>query len=153
MRSGFRILRAVPLLAQLGYIRLTGFFNTWAEGLPPQQTAEAKAFLSSFRHLRTTRDESLAWETVCTEVRATGGLGDIPLAVVTACRAVLPGHPELQAELAALSRDSIHMTVKGANHVTLITHREHAQSVVEAIRIVVERGMHRWRRKKKRPAP
>lgn len=148
MRTGFRILRAVPLLAQLGYVRLTGLFNAWAEGLPPRQAAEALSFLSSFRHLRTTREESLAWETVCTEVRDTGDFGDIPLAVVTACRAVLPGHPELQEELVALSRDSFHMTVKGANHVTLITRQEHAQSVVEAIRIVVERGMNRWRRKR-----
>jgi pimeloyl-ACP methyl ester carboxylesterase len=153
MRSGFRVLRAVPLLAQLGYIRLTGLFNAWAEGLPPQQAAEAAAFLTSFRHLRTTRDESLAWETVCTEVRGTASLGDIPLAVVTACRAVLPGHPELQKELTALSRDSFHMTVKGANHVTLITEREHAQSVVEAIRIVVERGMTQWQRRSRRYAP
>jgi pimeloyl-ACP methyl ester carboxylesterase len=152
MRTGFRVLRAVPLLVQLGYIRLTGFFNAWTEGLPPQQAAETKAFLSSFRHLRTTRDESLAWETVCAEVRDTGTLGNIPLAVVTACHAVLPGHPEMQEELVALSRDSIHMTVRGANHVTLITQREHAQSVVEAIRIVVDRGMSQWHRKKKRHA-
>jgi pimeloyl-ACP methyl ester carboxylesterase len=150
MRSGFRILRAVPLLAQMGYIRLTGFFNTWVEGLPPRQAGEAMAFLSSLCHLRTTRDESLAWETVCREVRATGSLGDIPLAVVTACQAVLPGHPEMQEELTSLSCDSFHMIVKQANHVTLITQHEHAQSVVEAIRIVVERGMTRLQRKKLR---
>jgi hypothetical protein len=73
--------------------------------------------------------------------------------VVTACRAVLPGHPELQKELTALSRDSFHMTVKGANHVTLITQREYAQSVVEAIRIVVERGMTQWQRRTGRHVP
>jgi len=150
MRTGFRVLKAVPLLARLGYIRLTGLFNAWVEGLPPQQAAEAKAFLSSYRHLRTTRDESLAWTTICTEVRNAGDLGDIPLAVVTACRAVLPGHPELQEEVASLSRDSIHMTVRRANHVTIVTQREHAQSVVEAIRIVVERSMYRWQRQKNR---
>jgi pimeloyl-ACP methyl ester carboxylesterase len=153
MRTGFRVLRAVPLLAQLGYIRLTGLFNSWAEGLPPRQSAEAMVFLSSSRHLRTTRDESLAWDIICKEVRDTSSLGDIPLAVVTACRAVLPGHPELQEELAALSRDSIHMAVRGANHVTLITRREYAQTVVEAIRIVVERGMYRWRGQNKNRTP
>ncbi|TWJ16868.1 alpha/beta fold hydrolase [Geobacter argillaceus] len=143
MRSGFRILRAVPLLARLGYVRLTGLFNAWAKGLPPRQAAEAEAFLSSYRHLRTTRDESLAWEALCTEVRATGGLGGTPLAVVTAGKDVLPGQPELQAELAALSGDSIHLTVRGADHVSLVTRREHAQSVVEAIRHVVGRVMSR----------
>jgi pimeloyl-ACP methyl ester carboxylesterase len=153
MRSGFRVLRAVPLLARLGYVRLTGLFNAWAEGLPPQQAAEAEAFLSSCRHLQTTLDESLAWEAICTEVRDTGGLRDIPLAVVTAGRDVLPGQPQLQRELALLSRDSIHVTVKGADHVTLVTRREHAQSVVEAIRHVVGQGMSRWSGKKSRRAP
>lgn len=137
MRSGFRILKAVPLLARLGYVRLTGFFNSWAEGLPPRQAAEAETFLSSYRHLKTTLEESLAWEGVCTEVRAAGGLGDVPLAVVTAGKDVLPGQPELQGELAALSRNSIHLTVRGADHVTLVTRREHARVVVDAIRHVV----------------
>lgn len=141
MRSGFHFLRAAPFLARLGYVRLAGLFNAWAEGLPPLQAAEAEAFLSSSRHLRTTLDESLVWETVCEEVRDTRGLGDIPLAVVTAGRDVLPGHPELQGELAALSRQSIHVTVSGADHVTLVTRREHARFVVEAIRHVVEKGM------------
>jgi pimeloyl-ACP methyl ester carboxylesterase len=150
MRSGFRLLRLVPLLARLGYVRLTGLFNSWAEGLPPRQAAEAESFLSSYRHLRTTLDESLAWDTVCTEVRATGGLGDTPLAVVTAGRGVLPGQPELQGELAALSRDSIHVTVK-ADHVSLVTRCEHALSVVEAIRHVVGRGASRCRGGTSRP--
>ncbi len=139
MSSGFRFLKAVPLLARLGYVRLAGLFNSWAEGLPPRQAAEAEAFLSTYRHLKTTRDESLAWNTICAEVRAAKWPGDIPLAVVTAGRAVLPGHPELQRELAALSSDSIHFAVKGADHVSLVTRREHALLVVEAIRHVVER--------------
>lgn len=139
MRSGFRFLKTVPLLAQLGYVRLTGLFNAWTEGLPALQAAEAEAFLSTYRHLKTTHDESRAWESICAEVRGTRALGDIPLAVVTACRAVLPGHPALQRELAALSSDSVHFAVKGADHVSLISRREHALLVVEAIRHVVER--------------
>jgi pimeloyl-ACP methyl ester carboxylesterase len=144
MRSGFRLLRTIPFLTRMGYVRFAGLFNAWAEGLPPQEAAEAEAFLSSYRHLQTTRDESLAWEGICAEVRGASGLGDIPLAVVTAGSDVLPGQPELQRELATLSADSIHVTVKGADHVTLLTRCEHAHSVVEAIRHVVERGMLRW---------
>ena len=139
MRSGFNFLKAVPLLARLGYVRLTGLFNAWTEGLPPRQAAEAEAFLSTYRHLKTTRDESLAWETICAEVRGTKGLGDTPLVVVTACRAVLPGHPELQKELTALSSDSIHFAVKGADHVSLVGRREYAMLVVGAILQVVDK--------------
>lgn len=137
MCTGFRMLKGVPVLARAGYIRLSGFFDSWAEGLPDKQSAEAKAFLSSYMHLKTTRDESLAWDAICAEVRSTRGLGDKPLVVVTAGKDVLPGHPELQSELAALSSDSVHWAVKGADHVTLVTHRQHASSVVEAIRHVV----------------
>jgi pimeloyl-ACP methyl ester carboxylesterase len=138
MCTGFRMLKGVPILARVGYIRLSGFFDSWAEGLPDKQAAEARAFLSSYRHLMTTRDESLAWDAICTEVRSTRGLGDLPLVVVTAGKDVLPGHPELQSELAALSSNSAHWSVKGADHVTLVTHRQHASSVVEAIQYVVQ---------------
>jgi pimeloyl-ACP methyl ester carboxylesterase len=137
MCTGFRMLRGVPVLARVGYIRLSGFFDSWAEGLPDKQAAEAKAFLSSYRHLKTTRDESRAWDTICAEVRSTAGLGDKPLVVVTAGKDILPGHPELQSELAALSSNSVHWAVKGADHVTLVTHRQHASTVVEAIQHVV----------------
>ena len=139
MSTGFRFLEAVPFLARLGYVRLAGLFNVWAEGLPARQAAEAKAFLSAYHHLMTTRDESLAWETICAEVRDTRRLEGIPLAVVTAAKGVLPGHPELQSELASLSSNSVHFSVRGADHVTLVTRREYALSVVEAIRHVVER--------------
>jgi pimeloyl-ACP methyl ester carboxylesterase len=152
MRSGFRFLTVVPLLAQLGYVRLTRLFYAWTEGLPARQAAEAEAFLSSYRHLKTTCVESRAWETFCDEVRNTRGLGDTPLAVVTACRAVLPGHPELQRELATLSSDSVHFSVTCADHVSLVTRREHALLVVEAIRHVVEKVKGRRKGNKHRPA-
>ena len=140
MRSGFRLLKAVPLLTLLGYVRLTGLFNAWSKGLPARQAAEADAFLSAYRHLKTTRDESLAWDTICAEVRGTRGLGDTPLAIVTAGRDVLPGQPELQGELATLSSDSVHFVVKDADHVSLVTGRAHALSVVKAVHHVVERA-------------
>ena len=137
-RSGFKFLRAVPLLVVLGYIRLSGFFNAWGDGLPPHHAAHASAFLSSYRHLKTTLDESLAWEALCAEALQTGGLGNRPLAVVTACKDVLPGHPELQRELLALSSNSTHFAITGADHLTLVTNRTHALSVVAAIRHVVD---------------
>ncbi|NVN93166.1 MAG: alpha/beta hydrolase [Desulfuromonadales bacterium] len=139
MCSGFRFLKAAPLLARLGYVRLAGLLDSWAEGLPARQAAESEAFLAAYQHLKTTRDESLAWETICAEARCTSGLGAIPLAVVTAGKDVMWGHPDLQRDLATLSSESVHFAVKGADHVTLITRREHALLVVEAIRHVVER--------------
>jgi pimeloyl-ACP methyl ester carboxylesterase len=139
MNSGFQLLKRMPLLTKLGYVRLTRVFHSQAEALPALQRAEAEAFLSSYNHFKTTLKESLAWHTVCAEVRCARNLGSMPLAVVSAGKNLLPGACELQAELAALSSDSMHLVVPGADHVTLVTHREHAQSVVEAIRHVVEK--------------
>jgi pimeloyl-ACP methyl ester carboxylesterase len=140
MTSGFRMLKNIPLLARLGYVRMSRFFNSWAEGLPARQAAEAKAFLCSHHHLKTTRDESLAWEAICSEVRRTAGLGNKPLAVVSAGQDILAGGRELQQELAGLSSNSIHIAVDDADHVTLVTHKAHAQLVVDAIRHVIRKN-------------
>jgi len=139
MSSGFQMLKRIPLLTRLGYVRLTGFFHSQAEGLPARQRREAEVFLSSYDHFKTTLNESLAWDSLCAEVRRARSLGHKPLAVVSAGKDVLPGGADLQDELAALSSDSTHLVVEGATHVTLVTHREHAMSVVAAIREVVEK--------------
>jgi pimeloyl-ACP methyl ester carboxylesterase len=139
MNSGFRLLKKIPLLAKLGFVRITGFLYSQADGLPARQQAEAAVFLSSHRHLHTTRNESSAWDSICAEVRCLRYFGNKPLAVLTAGRDLLPGSLELQGKLATLSSDCTLHVVKGATHVTLVTHREHAMSVVDAIRQVVEK--------------
>jgi pimeloyl-ACP methyl ester carboxylesterase len=151
MRTGFRLLKLIPLLTRLGYVRITGLFNAWSNGLPARQASETLAFLSNYQHLKTTRDESLAWNTICAEVRSTSGLGDTPLAVVSAGRDVLPGQPELQRELATLSSNSFHHVIKEADHVSLITRRENALAVVKAIKDVVEMAFAQRRWNKPRP--
>ena len=60
--------------------------------------------------------------------------------MVAAGSDVLPGRPEVRRRLAALSSDSVHLVVKDTDNVTLITRREHALTVVEAIRQVAERA-------------
>jgi len=139
MNSGFKLLRKIPMLTKLGYVRLTGCLNCQAEGLPARQRAEVRIFLSSHSHFCTTLHESLAWEKICAEVRHARNLGNKPLAVLSAGKDLLPGSLELQGDLATLSSESTLRIVEGATHVTLITHREHALSVVEAIRQVVEK--------------
>jgi pimeloyl-ACP methyl ester carboxylesterase len=139
MNAGFQLLKRIPFLTKTGYVRLTGFLHSQAEGLPARQRREAEVFLSSHVHLTVTLNESLAWDALCAEVRRARNLEDKPLAVVSAGKDLLPGAAEFQRELAALSSDSTHLVVEGATHVTLVTHKEHATSVVGAIRQVVEK--------------
>jgi hypothetical protein len=66
-------------------------------------------------------------------------LGDLPLAVMSVTEQPLAGQTltALQNDLARLSSNSVHRTVDGATHEDLISKREHAEQVANAIRDVV----------------
>jgi hypothetical protein len=70
-------------------------------------------------------------------VRDTQSLGDKPLAVVSAGEQPA-GWLELQEELAVLSSNSVHRTVDGAKHESLLYNRRDAQVTSMAIVEVVE---------------
>ena len=58
-----------------------------------------------------------------------GSLGDLPLAVITRGEGVDDNWREMQNELAALSTNSIHITVDGSTHGSLVFNIEHAQQL------------------------
>jgi hypothetical protein len=66
-----------------------------------------------------------------------GGLGDKPLAVISAGTQP-PDWLEMQDELASLSPDSIHRVVNGATHESLLYERRDGQVTSAAIEQVVE---------------
>jgi len=138
MNKGFRLLKITPVLARLGLIRLSSYFSSQAKGLPVQQRAVAEVFLSSASHLATAREELSAWDATTEEVRHTKSLGNRPLVVLSADKGTLPGAHLLQEGLAQLSTNNVHHVVKGADHVTLVSHREYALIVVKGIRQVVD---------------
>lgn len=121
-------------LSRFGFFRLTtGDFADC--GLPPEQCARERAFLVSTQKWKVWSAEMYAPERDA-QVRATRSLGALPLIVLTASdhsrdfAASLPPEartPEnlrqfeqiwqnLQADLAALSTNSVHRLVDGAGH-------------------------------------
>jgi len=134
MAAGFRMLKTVPLLARIGFVRATDYLDEQSRGLPPKQVAEARVFLCSYDHLKTTNDDAANWDCLCAQVRRTRKLEGKPLTVLTAGRGMKAGALELQQELARLSSRGKQLVVQGADHVTLVTHREHALTVVAEIR-------------------
>ena len=142
---------AMTFLTRLGVFRLTG--GDMAEcGLPARQCKEEQAFFRSTRYRVTWGQEMLAPDRDA-QVRATGGLGDRPLVVLSAgdhgrdFAAGVSGMARiqfertwhnLQSELAVLSTDSTHVVVEGAGHSTLQTDQEDAQVTSAAIDQVVE---------------
>jgi pimeloyl-ACP methyl ester carboxylesterase len=142
---------AMTFLTRLGVFRLSG--GDMSEcGLPAQQCKEEQAYLRSTQYKVTWGQEMLAPNRDA-QVRATGGLGDKPLVVLSAgdhsrdfAAGVSPAArtrfertwDNLQSELAALSTDSTHLVVEGAGHSTLQTDRQDAQVTSAAIEQMVE---------------
>jgi pimeloyl-ACP methyl ester carboxylesterase len=114
MLNGFRMLKSVPFLTRIGYVRVTDYLDGQAEGLPPRQFDEARSFLCSYQHLKTTNDEASNWASLCAEVRKTRPLAGKPLTVLTAGKGIRPGGLELQQELARLSSRGKQVLVEGA---------------------------------------
>jgi hypothetical protein len=123
----------VPLPARLGVVRLLSELDPASPELPPQQRAQIDALTPSTRQWSTSALEFLA----PTQTLRLGGLGNKPLAVVTA-GASDSEWLELQDDLAALSPNSTHRVVEGATHTSLLYDRGDARATGAAIDDVVD---------------
>jgi hypothetical protein len=128
------VCRAVPLAAKLGLIRL--LMSSWGPDrrVPPGFTpseADLLHRLESQPKAIVVSSECDAWEKSAAEARAAGNLGDVPLVVLTAGRAVTLGGPaadrenrtfheiwvhQLQPKLATLSTRGKQVVVENSSH-------------------------------------
>ena len=86
-------------------------------------------------------DALAVWERMTRpQVNAALSLGALPLAVLSVTEQARYGEvlTALQAALPGLSSNSTHTTVRGATHEGLVSRREHALVVADAIRRVLE---------------
>jgi pimeloyl-ACP methyl ester carboxylesterase len=104
-----------------------------AREVPSENAAAARAIYLSSRHRRTVVQEILMMARFCGEPP---DLGSLPLTVLTAGTQP-PGWMHLQAELAALSANSKHVTVAGAGH---YIHVDEPDLVTQSIRDLVARA-------------
>ncbi|MFY0529010.1 alpha/beta hydrolase [Archangium gephyra] len=139
---GVKMMALMPALVQVGLVRATGLFDAMGRGLPERAFAEAAAFASTPRHMEAAHDEMLAWDDSAAQVRATRGLGDRPLLVVSAGAAA--GAPELVPAFQALHREMVSLSSRGeyrlipeANHLSLLTDQAHARQASAAVLDVV----------------
>lgn len=106
--------------------------------LPQRQHDEIAAAGSSveyWQHVETTMRLGAA---IFQQAHDLGSLGDLPLAVITRGEGVDDGWREMQNELAALSTNSIHITVNGSTHSSLIFNPAYAHIVSQTILQVVD---------------
>ncbi len=134
-----RLSTIFPDLARIGLFRL--YFAMGGEidfqGLPPTQHAEVAAFWSSPEYFNSQLAENNAGPGIWAEAHSLGSLGNLPLAVVSRGKGKPAFWDELQNELAALSTDSIHITVPDATHPSLAMDQKDASITSSAILQVV----------------
>jgi pimeloyl-ACP methyl ester carboxylesterase len=140
-----RLMTVAPFMARLGFFRLIG---TPLPELPPHQRADFGVSYASTGLWDSLYAEAMAISTTDEQVRNTGTLGDRPLMIVNGNMAWLThGVPmddtrrvynELQAELLALSSNSVQHIVDGASHGSLVFNQQNAQETSRAILQVVE---------------
>jgi pimeloyl-ACP methyl ester carboxylesterase len=137
------ILSKMPLIQTL--LRLGvghAFFALGGEvdfaDLPKRQHDEIAVAWSSQEHWQSMERTMLLGADIFQQAHGLGTLGDLPLAVITRGEGVDDGWREMQNELASLSTNSIHLTVDGSTHTSLIFNPEHAHQVSQIILQVMD---------------
>jgi pimeloyl-ACP methyl ester carboxylesterase len=113
--------------------------------LPLRQHSEVAAIFLTQEYWRSRKTHLMLQPEIFQQAHDLGSLGDLPLAVITRGAGVDDGWREMQDELAALSTNSIHVTVEGSTHSSLIFNPEHARQVSRVILQVadaVQTGKH-----------
>lgn len=128
-------------LARLGVVRFFQMGRAVYAGLPERPAAEMRAILAQPYSWSTSGNAMLLWnERTRPQINQAHSLGDLPLAVLSVTEQ--PFYADvlttLQNELTTLSSNSLHATVQGATHESLVANRDHALIVVEAIHRVLE---------------
>jgi pimeloyl-ACP methyl ester carboxylesterase len=143
--------KAGPVLAAMGVIRLSGMFPLPPD-LPPLQHKRAENLIYQTPHLMAAFKEFDALPETMEQAHNSKGLGEKPLAVVSASEheeeAVADSEADarrserawqaLQEELADLSSNSTHRVIEGSDHLSVLTNRSDAQQTSEEILRVVE---------------
>lgn len=123
-----------PLLARVGLPRL--YFASGGEfdfgDLTEPQKSELKALWSSPDYFASQRAEVLVGPAILADGRTLGGVGNLPLIVLTQDHAA-DSWETLQNELAHLSSNTLHRIVEGSTHVSLAFNQKHAHEVSLAI--------------------
>jgi pimeloyl-ACP methyl ester carboxylesterase len=137
-----RLYSLAPFLARIGVPRLLGLFQP-VSGLPTPHDEAMRAIFAATKDWDAQSAEFLASPATNDQVRAAGTLGDRPLYIVTTTDHGTPPEQEQlwqawQQELTALSTNSVHQIVAGANHASLWANEADARVSAAAILGVVE---------------
>lgn len=140
------LFRGLAALSHVGLTRILGIAAQAAEGLPPQQYAEAVAIGSTAQYAEGFLAEARYGDSAIGFLQAHERPHGWPLIVLSAGAddeafqgSARSGFTALHADLAGtLSARGSHRVIADATHLTIVTYEEHARAVTRAIREVVE---------------
>jgi pimeloyl-ACP methyl ester carboxylesterase len=140
-------LRLMSVAGHLGLMRLADPLGVgeYAEQLPPQQAAEAKAYSASNKLHKGMWPDVLLAESAVPDIRERGLLGEKPLVILSAGQdeglsegehtRVTNTHREMAG---SISSEGEHRIIEGADHSSIVTERQHAQDVAHTVQEVVD---------------
>ena len=117
-----------PLLALVPTLARTGLANLLFDRKDGDPTAQARQIVRDVEEMPAELDRAAKLTS----------LGNKPLIVLSAGTGSLPGWAAQQNDLVALSADSVHRTIPGATHASLIDDKTDAAQSSRAIRDVVK---------------
>jgi pimeloyl-ACP methyl ester carboxylesterase len=130
-----RISALVSSSARLGLTRL--YSHVAFGSLPPQSRDEVRASLATANNLRSTIDEFVQANASMGQAASLRDFGDKPLVVLTAGSGSDAAWIATHDKLAALSTNSAHRVIDGADHEALIADEQHSAATTQAILDVV----------------
>ena len=143
------VVRLQGVAARMGVVRLLDPLGDYAGQLPARQGGEGRAYVASEKLYEGQWDDIRLAESAVPMLRDGEHTGDGPLVVLSAAepdtmnfppadrRAFTAMHEEMAGDLSPRGE---HRTVRGANHLSIVTKKGYAGQVADAIRDVVERA-------------
>jgi pimeloyl-ACP methyl ester carboxylesterase len=140
------LLKMTAYLGRIGIHLMDKMFSKGAKDFPPEPFAKLMQYYHSQEHLNGQKREYQYLENTLAQGRTVGNLGSRPVIVLSAGKAQTRGtekvvkvFQQLHKELSQLSTQGSQKVIDGAEHITIITNRDYALKVVEAIRQVAEK--------------
>ncbi|CAA9394968.1 MAG: hypothetical protein AVDCRST_MAG22-781 [uncultured Rubrobacteraceae bacterium] len=142
------VVRLQSVAARLGVVRLLDPLGYYAAQLPDRQGDEGRAYVASDKLYQGQWADIRLAEDAAQMLRDGEHLGDGPVVVLSAGepdamnfppadrRAFTQMHQEMAGDLSSRGE---HRVIRGADHLSIVTDREHAEKVADAVRDVVEK--------------
>jgi len=119
------------------FLLACGFFNYWRD-LPREEGASAKAFFSSPKHLEAVLKEHSSLAASITQLSTLANLGSVPVTVIYSEQvASLQTESQKRYWLNSTAYSQT-IVVRGADHISVLTNREHARQIASVIVNVLE---------------